>query len=174
MLLNFIVDSKKISLNVNSDKPLNKILMDDLGNTSINSSCNNANCGNCVVLLNNQAVLSCITPAFKLNGATVQTFETYKATRFYRDIQKAYTEVGRSPCPRCYASKTLIIESILRSLISIKTKEKIKRDSLEEKDKQFIYNELSLNSCHCIETQQLIKIVEKALLYRGKHRVRKS
>jgi len=171
MIINFKVDGKYYNLNVNSDKALNKILMDDLGNTSLNSQCHNASCGNCIVLINSQAALSCLVPAFKLNDTVIQTFEHYQKTRLYRDIQKAYSEVERTPCPRCFAAKTLIIESILQSLLKNDSQ---KYKNIEEKDKEFINKELSLNSCHCIETQELIRIVEKALDYRGRRRVRKS
>ena len=116
MRLNCTINGSQYSLVVNSDKPLNHILKEHIITFSENSQCLGASCGNCIVLINGNAALSCLIPAFKLNGASILTFEGFQKTRFCHDIERAYADIGNQPCPQCYAAKTIIIESILNKI----------------------------------------------------------
>src|SRR5574344_814849 len=107
------IDGKNYSFSTNSDKPLLQILIEDLEVESMMSLCKGAYCGNCVVLLDGEAVLSCLVPAFELRSKTILTFEGFSKTKNYRDIERAYNSTGHKPCQYCYNSKTLLIESIV-------------------------------------------------------------
>ncbi|MGH0053957.1 MAG: 2Fe-2S iron-sulfur cluster-binding protein [Sphaerochaetaceae bacterium] len=183
MKIECTIDGKALSLSVNSNKPLSLILMEDVGTRSINSHCKGKACGNCIVLLNDEAALSCVIPAFRLRDATVKTFDSYQKTRLYRDIERAYKATGNTPCPNCYASKTLIIESILQEMTNSTRNRTLGRNNLplpsenqnEEPtlDKESIIHELSLNTCQCMDMAELLQIVETALSYRRRKRVRR-
>ncbi len=181
MKIECTIDGKALSLSVNSNKPLSLILIEDVGNRSIISHCKGKACGNCIVLLNDEAVLSCLIPAFRLRDATVKTFESYQKTRLYRDIQRAYKATGNTPCPNCYASKTLIIESILQEATNNRGNKTLGRANVSRHisnedesalDKQAIVGELSLNTCQCMDMAEMLQIVEIALTYRRRKRVR--
>jgi carbon-monoxide dehydrogenase small subunit len=183
MKIECTIDGKALSLSVNSNKPLSLILMEDVGNKSIISHCKGKACGNCIVLLNNEAVLSCVIPAFRLKDAVIKTFESYQKTRQYRDIERAYEATGNTPCPNCYASKTLIIESILQESTNNSRVRLLGRNNPplqnpgeeEEKlDKKDLIQELSLNTCQCMDMSELLQIVEIALTYRRRKRVRRN
>ena len=116
MRLTCNINGTQYSLVVNSDKPLSQILRENIITFAENSQCLGASCGNCIVLINGSAALSCLVPAFKLNGASILTFEGFQKTRFCHDIERAFADVGNQPCPQCYPSKTVIIESILNKL----------------------------------------------------------
>ena len=183
MKIECTIDGKALSLSVNSNKPLSLILMEDVGNKTIISHCRGKACGNCIVLINDEAKLSCIIPAFRLRDATIRTFESYQKTRQYRDIERAYLATGNTPCPNCYASKTLIIESILQELTNNTRIKALGRNNLplrneeqhEEKlDKKAIIQELSLNTCQCMDMSEMMQIVEIALTYRRRKRVRRN
>ncbi len=183
MKIECTIDGKALSLSVNSNKPLSLILMEDVGNRTLLCHCKGEACGNCIVLLNDEATLSCVIPAFRLKDATISTFENYQKTRLCRDIERAYQRNGNTPCPNCYASKTLIIESILQSLTSARTNRfnspmlsrprptPVAEDSLDE---QAIIQELSLNTCQCMHMGELVQIVETALTFRRRKRVRRN
>ncbi|MBZ4673616.1 MAG: ferredoxin [Spirochaeta sp.] len=182
MKIECTIDGKALSLSVNSNKPLSLILMEDVGITSINSHCRGKACGNCIVLLNDEATLSCVIPAFRLREATVKTFDSYQKTRLYRDIERAYKATGNTPCPNCYASKTLIIESILQEMTNNTRNRTFGRNNLPlaggqndeaPLDKEAIIQELSLNTCQCMDMAELLQIVEIALTYRRRKRVRR-
>ncbi len=164
------IDNKSQLLDVNSNKPLNLILIEESGGTIKLSSCNSHLCGNCIVLLNDEAVLSCLIPAFQLKGARIVTFEGYQKSRFFHDLERAYADTGSQPCPHCFNSKTLIFESLLRRII--KEEGTTSRD--EEIDEYAIVKELSLNTCPCLDAQEVIAIYNAAAVYRRRRRVRRS
>ncbi len=183
MKIECVIDGKSLSLSVNSNKPLSLILMEDVGNHSLLCHCKGEACGNCIVLLNDEAVLSCVIPAFRLKEATVSTFESYQKTRLCRDIERAYQRNGNTPCPNCYASKTLIIESILQTLTNARpnrvnspmmSRPRAPSTVEEALDEQAIIQELSLNTCQCMHMSELVQIVETALTFRRRKRVRRN
>ena len=114
MKIELTVDGKYLALSVSSDKPLNLLLRDDLEIKSVHSHCNGSMCGNCIVLLEGRAVLSCMIPSFAVRGKTIVTYDGFCRTRDYRDIEKAFNACSAFPCDTCYASRVLLIESIVR------------------------------------------------------------
>ncbi|NBK21163.1 MAG: ferredoxin, partial [Spirochaetia bacterium] len=100
-----------------------------------------------------------------------------------RDIERAYQRNGNTPCPNCYASKTLIIESILQGLTNIRANKtnapimnrpRIAPTAEDSLDEQAILQELSLNTCQCMHMSELVQIVETALTFRRRKRVRRN
>ncbi len=196
MRLNCIINGTQYSLVVNSDKPLNQILNEQIPTFAQNTQCLGASCGNCIVLINGNAALSCLVPAFKLNGASILTFEGFQKTRFCHDIERAYADVGNQPCPQCYPSKTVIIESILnkvdkenQSRISgfnmMQSEMQSKPSNANEQaarnrsgsgtiSTEMIAREMAMSSCQCIEVSDLEKIINLAYKYRSRRRARRS
>jgi Aerobic-type carbon monoxide dehydrogenase, small subunit CoxS/CutS homologs len=164
MKIECAIDGKLLSLSINSNKPLSDILSENIDNESILSRCRGNHCGNCIVLLDKEAVLSCLVPAFELRGKNVTTFESYAKTRNYRDIEKAYAITGYRPCRYCYNSKTLLIESIVsRYAMSSSTP-----DTAE------LMAEMNLIKCHCLDIESFTDIITAAVAYRKRRNVRKS
>ena len=202
MRLNCNINGSQYSLVVNSDKPLSHILREQIMTFGDNTQCQGASCGNCIVLINGNAALSCLVPAFKLNGASILTFEGFQKTRFCHDIERAYADVGNQPCPQCYPSKTIIIESILNKIdkenqnriggfqmaqgphndmaptgqATASANEQAARSRMGTSSftTEMIANELAMSSCQCIEVSDLEKIINLAYKYRSRRRARRS
>lgn len=201
MRLNCNVNGSPLSIVVNSDKPLNQILKEVVDSFPDNNQCLGASCGNCIVLMNGVAALSCLLPAFSLNGASILTFDGFRKTRFYHDIERAYNDVGSQPCPQCYASKTLLIESVLirmdkesqnrkdivnlgRSMgfspLAIQGQGSANEMSAKGRinggavDFQVVEQEFSMCKCQCIEVSELEKIINLAYKYRSRRRARRT
>jgi aerobic-type carbon monoxide dehydrogenase small subunit (CoxS/CutS family) len=184
MTLDCFIDGKGLSLPVNSNKPLLQILTEDVGNRSLNSNCHGSGCGNCIVLVNDIAMLSCMVPAFRLKDANIQTYDGFSKTRQCRDIERAYQATGNMPCPNCYASRTLLIESILQGLTGEHhTGKEISMPGnmhsqiigdIENIDEEQIGKELSLVTCRCMDIGELVQIVKMALSIRRRKNVRRA
>jgi aerobic-type carbon monoxide dehydrogenase small subunit (CoxS/CutS family) len=195
MRLNCNINGSQYSLVVNSDKPLSEILKEQIITFADNSQCMGASCGNCIVLINGSAALSCLLPAFKLNGASILTFEGFQKTRFCHDIERAYADIGNQPCPQCYASKTIIIESILNKVdkenqnrissfgqgdisnqaaASANEQAARSRSGMGSISTEMIAREMAMSSCQCIEISDLEKIINLAYRYRSRRRARRS
>ena len=195
MRLTCNINGTQYSLVVNSDKPLSQILRDNIITFAENSQCMGAFCGNCMVLINGNAALSCLVPAFKLNGASILTFEGFQKTRFCHDIERAFADVGSQPCPQCYPSKTIIIESILNKLDKENqsrfsgfneanhpqsdgsaTNEYAarSRSGAGAVSTEMIAKEMAMSSCQCTEVSDIEKIINLAYKYRSRRRARRS
>ena len=200
MRLNCNINGSQYSLVVNSDKPLSEILKDQIITFADNSQCQGASCGNCIVLINGNAALSCLLPAFKINGSSILTFEGFQKTRFCHDIERAYAEIGNQPCPQCYPSKTIIIESILNKVdkenqnrmsnfamgnsqgdmqqsqaaTSANEQAARSRSGMGNISTEMIAREMAMSSCQCIEISDLEKIINLAYRFRSRRRARRS
>lgn len=166
MLIKCSIDGVSQLINVNADKPLNKILQERLDTFPSNSACRGAGCGNCAVLLNGKYVLSCLVPAFRLHNAVILTIEGFRRTRLSHDIERAYTETGIRPCEQCYASKTLMIEGLLDMIDLDSTRGTVL-------DKELIAREMGVNSCRCLEMRQIETVIRVALKNRRNRIARK-
>ena len=171
MKINCNIDGNNYSLNENANKPLNKILQELIDTFAINNSCLETNCGNCIVMINGMCSLSCLIPAFKVQGAQILTFDGFRKTRGFHDIERAYEETESQPCEQCLPSKTLLIESILRKMEKEKTRLK-QGSSVVSRD--YIAREISVSKCNCIDVAQLEKIINLAYLYRSRRSGRHS
>lgn len=159
MKIDCTIDDKTLTLSLNSDKPLSLILRENMGEEGSVNHCSGAMCGLCAVLVDGKAMLSCMVPAFEIRGKTVVTFESFRRTRGMRDIEKAYESVGAYPCPDCYASRTIIFESLIDEAIT---------------DKEQILRELAMVRCPCMDPEDEIMIVQRGIELRRKRNVRRS
>lgn len=73
--LSLTVNGTPHTLDVAGNRFLAEVLRYDLGLTGTKIGCNEAECGACTVIVNGRSVDSCIFPAFKAQGAQVQTIE---------------------------------------------------------------------------------------------------
>ena len=73
--LKLTVNGKPVELDVPESRYLAEVLREDLRLTGTKIGCNESECGICTVLVNGTAVNSCIYPAFKAQGASVETIE---------------------------------------------------------------------------------------------------
>jgi aerobic-type carbon monoxide dehydrogenase small subunit (CoxS/CutS family) len=160
------IDGKNIILNVNSNKPLSQILTDELETGVTLASCNSEEHGGCMVLVNEEVVLASLVPAFRLRGAKITTFTAYQKSRFWHDLERAYEDTGSHPCPNCYASKSLIFESLLQSVGKVDPSQDLEEQTEEEN----IVREVRLNSCPCLDAHEIIDIYKAAATYRKRRR----
>ena len=170
MTIDFTIDNHPVTLSVNSNKPLNLILMEDFEEPLMQTRCRDGNCGNCIVLLNDEAVLSCLIPAFMLKGVKILTYQGYQKTRFWHDLERACEDTGSKPCRQCIASRTLIFESLLKLVGKTTTGER--SDALP--DAATVVRELRLNTCDCLGSQEMMAIFTAAAAYRRRRRVRRN
>ena len=166
MKIECTIDKISQIIYVNSNKPLNLILNEDINPGKNLNACDGNLCGNCIVMIDDKAVLSCLTPAFLIKDKHITTFEGYRKTRFWHDIERAYDDTHLHPCLHCYSSKTLIFESLLKQIV------KTENSQHHGLDDETIVKEMRLNTCACLDAQEMISIFKAAAAYRRKRRVR--
>ncbi len=124
MKLEFVLDGKKVSLNINSDKPLSLILAEDLAkefvaDPSVGSTADTP------LFINDELVQPYLVPAFRLRQKDIRTFNAFRKTRLCRDIERAYATHECFPEQESYAALTMVIESLLADVDTPRGKSRI-------------------------------------------------
>ena len=73
--LTMTLNGESVTVEVEPFELLVDVLRDKLGLTGTKIGCNEGECGACTVIMDGQAVLSCLLPAMKAHGREVVTIE---------------------------------------------------------------------------------------------------
>ena len=99
--LEMTVNGKAVTLQVDGLRSLADVLREELGLTGTKIGCREGECGACTVLLDGQAVNSCLIPAMKAQGSRVVTIEGLGTVEAPHQVQKAIAEAGGVQCGYC-------------------------------------------------------------------------
>jgi aerobic-type carbon monoxide dehydrogenase small subunit (CoxS/CutS family) len=95
-------------------KTLLDVLREDLFLTGTKRGCDSGECGACTVLLNGQAVHSCLILAAELDGKDVLTIEGLsKDRKELHPLQKAFIEKGAVQCGFCTPGLIMTAKALL-------------------------------------------------------------
>jgi len=111
--LEMTINGKVVVLELDGMRPLVDILRDDLGLTGTKIGCREGECGACTVLLDGQAVNSCLLPAMKAHGRSVITIEGIGTVESPHLVQIALAEAGGVQCGYCTPGFVLATKSLL-------------------------------------------------------------
>ena len=99
-------------VDVPDSMPLLWVLRDVLGLTGTKFGCGVAQCGACTVLLDGQAVRSCITPVRAVGTRAVTTIEGLSADGLH-PLQRAWTELDVVQCGFCQPGQIMAAAALL-------------------------------------------------------------
>lgn len=110
--ITFTVNGKKQTVEVSPDTPLLWVLRDTLGLTGTKYGCGVAECGSCTVLLNGDAIRSCVTTVADCQGKSVTTIEGLSADSTHA-VQKAWIEDDVPQCGYCQSGQIMAAAALL-------------------------------------------------------------
>ncbi len=108
-----IVNNKPRKVECDSSNPLLWVLREDLKLVGTKYGCGISQCGACTVLLNGQAIRSCVYPIFALGKQKVTTIEGLSKKGEYSFVQKAWINNEVSQCGYCQAGQIMIATALL-------------------------------------------------------------
>ena len=112
--ISFTLNGKPSRLVVDPSRPLLWVLRDDVGMTGTKFGCGEGHCGSCTVLVDDEAVRSCVTTIGDVAGRKVTTIEGLNAGDRLHPIQQAFVDHGAFQCGYCTPGMILGAYAFLR------------------------------------------------------------
>jgi isoquinoline 1-oxidoreductase subunit alpha len=112
-IFNLNVNGKEYRADVAADTPLLWVLRDHLGLVGTKYGCGIAECGACTVLVDNNAVKSCMFVVSRVKSSKVTTIEGLSANCDH-PLQKAWDEVDVPQCGYCQAGQIMTAAALLK------------------------------------------------------------
>ncbi|SDY88178.1 purine hydroxylase delta subunit apoprotein [Proteiniborus ethanoligenes] len=142
------VNRKTYRVEVEEDMRLIDVLRDKLGLIGTKEGCGEGECGACTVIMDGEAVASCLVMGFQAEGSEIVTIEGLGDENGIDPIQQAFLDEGAVQCGFCIPGMVLSAKSLLD-----------KNSSPTRKD---IREAISGNLCRCTGYNKIVNAVEKA------------
>lgn len=97
----FSVNGKRFDVLVEAHEMLANVIREKIGLTGTKMGCSQGSCGACTILVNNEPVLSCITPAMRFENAHITTIEGIDQEGTPHRLQQKFVEKGAVQCGFC-------------------------------------------------------------------------
>jgi isoquinoline 1-oxidoreductase subunit alpha len=97
------------------DLPLLWVLRDLLGMTGTKFGCGMALCGACTVLVDGQALRSCVIPVAQAAGKKITTIEGIGTTPAGAALQGAWQQINVPQCGYCQAGQIMSAAALLQA-----------------------------------------------------------
>jgi nicotinate dehydrogenase subunit A len=130
------------------DTPLLYVLRDDLKLNAAKFGCGLGQCGACTVIVDGNAVLSCVTPLLLVAGKPVTTLEGLGTVAAPGPIQRAFMEEQAAQCGYCIAGMMMRAQALLAK-------------NPKPSDAQ-IRTEMQTNLCRCGTHMRILRAVHRA------------
>lgn len=114
MEISFILNNKKVTIDVTPSMRLLDVIREELHLTGTKEGCGEGECGACTVLVNGEPYNSCLTPVANVIDKEVMTIEGFRETKAYRVIADAFANQGGSQCGFCTPGMILASYAVLK------------------------------------------------------------
>ena len=147
--LAFTLNGSKVAVTVESHHRLIDVLRGPLGLTGTKEGCGQGECGSCTVIIDGQAVNSCLYPALEVEGKDVVTIEGLRGPKNELSVvQQAFVDQGAIQCGFCTPGMIMSAKALL--------------DSNPEPSDEDIQEALLGHLCRCTGYVQIVEAVKKA------------
>ena len=148
MAITLEVNGERHSVAAAPDTALLYVLRNDLGLNAAKYGCGFGQCGACTVIVDGEAVRSCVTPASAAVGRKVVTLEALGTTAKPGTLQQAFIAEQAAQCGYCVAGMMMSAQALLAR----------NPDPTEEQ----IRTALAGNLCRCGTHNRIVRAVQRA------------
>ena len=142
------INGHRYDLEVEPHRTLLSVLHQELGLTGTKQNCLEAECGVCTLLVDGEAVNSCIYPVMKAEGRQVTTIEGLATKAGLHPMQRAFIAYDAVQCGYC-------IPGMIMSAVALVNEH-------PEPTEQEIVEGLAGNLCRCTGYAKIIEAVSAA------------
>lgn len=143
-----MINGREITVRVEKNWTLLYVLREQLGLTGAKCGCSTGDCGACKVIIDGEAINSCLVLARNAQGKSIETIESLSKGAVLHPIQQSFIDAGAVQCGYCIPGMVMSAKALL---------DKIPEPDREDIQKQGISN----NLCRCTG---YVKIVDAILL----------
>ena len=147
--LTMTLNGEAVTVEVEPFDLLVDVLRDKLGLTGTKIGCSEGECGACTVIMDGQAVLSCLLPAMKAHGREVVTIEGLSRDDELHPLQQAFIEQGAVQCGYCTPGMIMSAKALL--------------DENPQPSPDEIEEAMAGNLCRCTGYLQIVEAIEAAI-----------
>ncbi len=112
-MIRLIANGETYEVMIKPSETLQDVLRDKLGLTGTKEGCDTGKCGACTVLIDGQAVRSCLTLAVSARDKEVTTIEGLAEEDKLHPLQQAFIEYGAIQCGFCTPGMILAAKAFL-------------------------------------------------------------
>ena len=105
------VNGRECPIDVEARRTLLDALRVDLGLTGAKKACDMGNCGACTVLVDGEAVCSCLLLALECSGSEITTIEGLQND----PLQRAFVEADAFQCGYCTPGQIMSLRALLNA-----------------------------------------------------------
>ena len=145
-IINLTINDQAYEIAVATNKTLADMLRYDLALTGTKKGCDTGDCGACTVILNGDAVNSCLVLAVQTDGAVIETIEGLATEEGLHPIQEAFVEKGAIQCGFCSPGMILSTKNLL--------------DKNPNPTEAEIREGISGNLCRCTGYQKIFEAID--------------
>jgi nicotinate dehydrogenase subunit A len=142
------VNGKALVVDTEADVPLLYVLRNDLQLNGPKFGCGMAQCGACTVLMDGNAIRSCVTPVSTVQNKPVTTLEGLGTTKKLHKIQQAFIDEQAAQCGYCINGMIMTTKALL--------------DKTPKPSDGEIKQALAGNLCRCGTHIRILRAVKRA------------
>lgn len=147
--MEFMLNGQPVRVEARGGQTLLQLLRDELGLKGTKEGCGAGECGACTVVVDGQALASCIYPALEVEGASVTTIEGLAAPDgSLHPLQEAFVKHGAVQCGFCTPGQIMSAKALL--------------DANPHPGEDEIRSALEGNLCRCTGYQNIVKAIQYA------------
>ena len=149
--MRIIVNGQNHEIPAEPGRTLLDVLRYELGLTGTKEGCGTGSCGSCTVLLDGEAVNSCLVLAVEVEGKEITTIEGLSRQDKLHPLQQAFMDEGAVQCGFCTPGVILTAKAFL--------------DSNPHPAESQIRRAIAGNLCRCTGYDKIVRAIMRATDY---------